>query len=114
MEVSDMYDVSSVRKYAKKNHSKEKVMNRYDTPLEDAVRRMNAEQRATIHELREDLADAHSEIEALEEQRKTAVEALEVAKIIFAENEEWLCLGTEEILAQAQVATALKEIKGGE
>jgi len=52
-------------------------MNRYDTPLEDAVRVCTAELRATIHELREDLADARSEIEALEELREKAVKVIE-------------------------------------
>jgi len=63
-------------------------MNRYDTPLEDAVRVCTAELRATIHELREDLADASSEIERLKgygsldidklvSDRNTAIENLE-------------------------------------
>jgi len=39
-----------------------------DIPLEDAVRKATEELRGRILALREDLADAQSEIEALEEQ----------------------------------------------
>jgi len=46
-----------------------------DTPLEDAVRERTAELRGRILALREDLADANAEIEALEE-RLAALSAI--------------------------------------